>query len=634
MKNIYSYNHLQTFFNSKLEDSQKILNGLLLHSFEIEDFYKQRIEFFKNDYIYELDILQNRSTDCLSHYGIAKEISSIFNIKLKKTYFNKPLDIKEKRSIIKTDKCPKYIVLEFDNVSVSNKTSDKVKNLLKSISQKSIGRVVDLSNYILNEFGQPIHIFDREKLKGDLCVRDAKTGEKLELIGGRVIDLEDGDVVIVDSGSDKAIALAGIKGGSSTAVSEKTKNISIEIATFSSEQIRKTSRRLGIITDASKRFSQNYPSEILNYTAMEIKNIFDKEGDFVGAYTDTSINKNNEKTKIKIEIPKINNVLGTKFSKTEVYKLLDLLNFSYKKENEKTLEVEIPIERTDIKIAVDLIEELARIFGYQNIKPVAPTSITKNEAEIKTNETQAKYFYLVEKLNKLGFSEIMTTSFSSVGSVSVLKPVAKDKGKLRDTLKGNMKKALEENSYNGELLGGVSIKLFEIGSVFSKDKETIKICIGVKGIQGREKIKLGEIENELSKLFGIDVSFNELIFETDIENIKYPDVEIKKYTLPKLNKNIIFEEFSSYPFVLRDISVFVPNKNKNIEEETIEIIKNNSGSNLKQINFIDRWEDGEKLSLTFRLVFQSSKETLNDKLVGAYMVKLENKLKELKYTIR
>ena len=324
MKGIYSHRWLQTFFDNPLPAPEKVSEGLLRHSFEIEEVRTTE----NGDTVYELDILPNRSADCLAHYGIAKELSAIFSLPLKRRYFQERFSFGNTVEHIQTSKCNRYTILKVENVSLA-KTPEEVQQHLEAVGQRCIHPIVDLSNYILFDIGQPIHAFDARKVSGQFGVRQAQEGEQVVLLGDEKVTLQEDDIVITDAHTDRAIALAGVKGGEETKVDEDTKDIYIEIATFDSVSVRRTARRTGYPSDASLRFSQGFPAELIDYTARKVAEVFGQHGSII-ASNDCQRVPLARQQDATISTDGVNALLGTEYTQKDIEEVLDRLGLVYK----------------------------------------------------------------------------------------------------------------------------------------------------------------------------------------------------------------------------------------------------------------------------------------------------------------
>ena len=648
MKSAYSNQWLQTFFDEQLPSPKEVAEKLLKHSFEIEEVRK-----VGDDTVYELDILPNRSVDCLAHYGIAKEISAIFSLPLKKQYPQEQYVYKETAEYIHTEKCDRYTILKAENITLSE-TPEEIQKHLESIGQRCIHPIVDLSNYLLFDIGQPIHTFDARKVSGQFSVRKAKTNEQLVLLGGETVTLHEDDVVITDACNDKPIALAGVKGGEETKVDEDTKDIYIEIATFDSVSVRRVMRRTGYVSDAALRFSQGIPPIMIGYAAQRVVEVFGAHSSITNSFDHRRVSLPKQH-KISISVPEINNLLGTTYTQKEVANTLDRLGFPYRYlDQQKQYAMTIPVERPDIQDEHDVIEEVGRVLGYDTVPSILPASgilqalrkWIRNEILPRDEEIFTKRLAVVRTLQSIGFSEVMTSSFCAKGEVCVAYPVAKDKGCLRSSLRPGIEKALDKNAYNGELLGLGAIQIAEIGSVFTKEGEKVHLALGVRETAGRTKVNTKTIEKMVRKVLHMPGGFENGVWEVALEKVKTPDPDNSTLwkvglheararnpdsTMPS-SSTVQYVPPSKYPFVLRDVAVFMPDGVDIAETEAL--LQKNGGKYLQKINLFDSFEKDGKQSHAFRLVFQSNKKTLDDEEVNKQMDSIYKALQQSRYEVR
>jgi phenylalanyl-tRNA synthetase beta chain len=314
-----------------LPSMEKIADILLLHSFEIEG--SEKIE---GDDILDIDVLPNRAHDCLCHEGVAKEIAGILELSSKeqRERFDEipeslKSDFSQKVILENKKQCKRYIATPVKNVKVKE-SPDWLVSRLKSMGQKSINNLVDATNYILFDQGQPMHIFDADKVQGSIIVRNAKDGESMLTLTGEEIHLKEDDLVIADE--EKILALAGIKGGKAAEVDENTKNIIIESANFDSVLVRKTARRVKIYTDASKRYENGISSEkAMTATKSLLSLIFE-----LASTNETLFGKSTdlypqfeEEYQLSFTREKTEAVLGFPIKDEEIQKILDNFSYSY-----------------------------------------------------------------------------------------------------------------------------------------------------------------------------------------------------------------------------------------------------------------------------------------------------------------
>ncbi len=331
MKGIYSHAWLQSFFNEPLPSPDIVSDGLMRHAFEVEDVVRNG-----DDTVYELDILPNRSVDCLAHYGVAKEIAAVFSLTMRRHYFTEPFQFAREAACIQTEYCDRYTIMKVDDVSLQE-TPEEIRLRLEAIGQRSINPIVDLSNYVLFDIGQPIHAFDAEKVSGEFGVRQARDGETLTLLGGDTVTLSSDDIVITDA--DRVVALAGVKGGEDTGVSPDTKSIYIESATFRGATIRRTMRRLNLVSDASLRFSQNIPPELVGYSAHRAAEVFGEHGTIVDSFDSKRVPIGHRRM-TGISVAEVNAILGSSHTEEDVRAALERLQLPHTYEDPRALFIE------------------------------------------------------------------------------------------------------------------------------------------------------------------------------------------------------------------------------------------------------------------------------------------------------
>ncbi|KKR68606.1 MAG: Phenylalanine-tRNA ligase beta subunit [Parcubacteria group bacterium GW2011_GWF1_40_6] len=607
-----SYSWLQNYFEEKLPESEKISEGIIFHSFEIEE-----TEKMGNDVVFDIKVLPDRAHDCLSHWGIAKEISAIFDLKIKdkkyKIFEPKPTELEIK---IEDEKCLRYMGRMVKNVEVSESPA-WLKEKLNAIGQKSINNIVDAANFMMFDLGQPIHCFDLDKLESaKIIVRNAIAGEEINLLGiekignlqkSRSVLLSQNDLVIADEKGP--LAIAGIKGGTKAEVDNNTKNIVIEVANFNSVTTRKTAKKLNILTDAVKRYENEISPELCTKVMDAITDLVFELGGGEVEDTIDKYPKKVEQKKVSVSINYINKRLGASFSKAEMESVWKKLNFTYIVKD-GDFEIEIPYLRIDLTGPHDLVEEVIRILGYDRLEEKLP----EIKLESKMNETYSKMFLARNKLLGEGYSEVMTYTFRDKGEVEVLAS-ASDKKFLRTNLSDGLRESLKLNQLNAPLLGMKEIKIFEIGTIFKKGGEEMCVAYGDK--KGIKEMKLNEYA-ESAKLF-----LNGLAGVGDPEN-RGPE----KMTLP-----MKFKMWSLFPFIARDIAVWVP---ENILSEEVEkIIKENAGDVVvRGPELFDEFKKEGQISYAFRLVFQSFESTLTDQEINDVMTKVSDKLKERDWQVR
>ena len=332
---VVSYNWLQEYFDEKLPSAKELGNILNTRAFEVEG-----IEEIGSDFAIDIDVLPNRAHDCLSHVGIAKEIS--IHTGLKFNNVEPKVDLGNDSSIsvkIEDEKvCKRYIALEINNLEVGP-SPDELKQKLESLGEKSINNVVDITNVVMFELGQPLHAFDKDKLSGGIIVRPAKSGEKIKTLDNKDVELNESDLVISDE-SD-ALAIAGVKGGKKAEVDSSTKNIVLESANFLPVAVRKTRTRIGIQTESSKRFENEITPFLAEKGILRAAELIKKYcGGEVEALVDVFPRPPKHQHMTGVSLEKVNSLLGANLSDSDIENVLDKLGFEYKKVKTKECVVE------------------------------------------------------------------------------------------------------------------------------------------------------------------------------------------------------------------------------------------------------------------------------------------------------
>lgn len=682
-----SYNWLQSYFSKKLPEPNKLAELLTMHSFEVEDFKEirstkheirnksEKINSKKEtkDWIFDIDVLPNRTHDCLSHIGVAKECGVLLGYKMKNTSPNPSLLRKGEEGLPLTkgevgggelkiqvkdpELCRRYMGRVIENIEV--KESPKwLKERLEAIGQKSINNIVDATNYVMFETGQPLHAFDSNKLESrklkvesknekQIIIRKAKRGvakgeprqgrEKITTLDGQEVELDENILVIADK--KEALVIAGIKGGKKAEVDKNTTSIILESANFEPVNIRETSRKIGIRTESSLRFEQGLSPELaemamdrMTELILEIAQAKDtKVGKKVDVYP-----KKQKRTILEVRPEDISKLLGIDVKEKDMVDILTQLGFEVKKGKNKMLVVTVPFERLDVERKEDLIEEVARIYGYEKIPSTIPSSTIIPPAR---NDT---FFYaeLVRNiLIGIGFSEVYNYSFDSDASVGVnekdavelANPIAKDKKFLRKSLLEGLNKNIKEN-----LKYFSDVRVFEIGKIFNKNGETFSLAVATgskKPSSNKDNFyeMKGVVEILLNKMGVTDVYF-------DSHGEKVADIKVGDASIGTIDHNALeinFEAFvhvaqeeneyraiSRYPAMKRDVAIFVPLNTKMIE--VLDVIENTAKDLLIDTDLFDIYEDieNDRKSLAFHLIFQSNKKTLSDKEVNVLMNKI------------
>ena len=602
-----SYNWLKWYI-PEAPDAQKLANLLTYHLAEVESLEKRE----DGDVVFDIKILPNRAHDLLSHQGVARELASLLNIKYVdpapkyKIPESKPTKLKIEN---KTDKCRRYMARIVRNVKTGGSPEWVVKHL-ESIGQRSINNMVDAANLLMFNCGQPAHIFDLDKLTEEaLIIRQAKEGEEMTTLDDKEVKLGKNNMVIADS--KNVLGVAGIKGGKVAEVDNNTKNIIIEIANFDPTSIRKTGQALNIFTDARKRFENDLSLELAPYAMRELSAlIFEICPEAIFEDVIDIYPKKQKKQELSFSADRISEILGLTVSINEIKNIFKRYNFTYK-ENKGTFKIVAPPMRLDLAIEEDMSEEIGRVLGYDKVKGKIPQINSKP----KINETYKNISWARGKLLSLGYSEVMTYTFCDKGEVEVQKS-ASDKKFLRTNLSDGLRESIKLNQLNAPFLGIDKIKIFEIGTVFKKSGSSSAQSSG------------GTME-EMHVCFGDKKEIKEMSLEEFCESAS-PNAFAQVRTQPDhLQKYVgsAFQIWSLFPFIARDIAVFVPEGIKS--EDVAKIIKENMGEMVvRGPELFDEFKKPGKISYAFRLIFQSYDRTLTDTEVNEIMTKITNKIKE------
>jgi len=453
-----------------------------------------------DDQVFVIKLTPNKA-DCLSLVGMAREVSAITGAALCTPKWNAPaVSVDEKRKVTVESKelCGRFAGRVIRGVNPQAKTPDWIVKRLSRAGQRSISALVDLSNYVMLEMGQPTHVFDIDKLNGDITVRWAKAGETLELLNGQIVTLQgpdsagrlqDAGVVADQSGP---VALAGIMGGNHCAVSDGTKNIYVEAAYWLPSAIQGRARRFNFSTDAAHRFERGVdPQNTVNCLDYLSSLILEVCGGQAGPIDDQVLNIP-ERKPVKMRLARAEKVIGIPLTNEVVTDVFKRLGFEFKQEGDVYV-VTPPSYRFDIEIEEDLIEEVARMYGFENIPDLPPVASLKMSAKA---EAKRGIHLLRQRLALQGYQEAVNFGFTDFESeqrltgatqkdvIAVLNPIASQYGVMRSTLWGGLLSNLKSNLNRG----AGRVRLFETGRVFSRNAEIQEEAGKVAGFHQPQKI--------------------------------------------------------------------------------------------------------------------------------------------------
>jgi phenylalanyl-tRNA synthetase beta chain len=609
----FSYKAVQQYFKEPLPDAKNLADSLIFHSFEVED-----IEGEGENTTFDIKVLPDRSHDAFSHMGIAKEVGAVLSMDVSiPQYEHVEGNDTELAVSIESDKCRRYQARKITGVHVTPSPA-WLSLYLETLGQRSINALVDTTNYVLFETGQPVHIFDADKIEGKLCIREAQEGEKVTLLDQKEYVLKQGTLVIADSVG--ILALAGIKGGVKAEVTNDTKNIVIEVANFDPVTIRKTARAMNLLTDAAKRFENDITPELVTHGMdMATQHITELGGGSVEKIVDVYKAVYNQKT-VSVSVQEVTKTLGITIEEKEIETIFTRLGFAFEK-NDTVFIVTPPHTRLDIDTPATLIDEIVRIYGYEKIEATLP-HFSRNEPINK----ELYYSALCKKiLASHGAYEISTYAFTKKGDIEVARPLAKDRPALRSNLSSSLTEKLVTNDGNKDILGVSSIALFEIGKIFKNGEESLSLSFGVK--EGKKGELFSTLRNALSEVLGTLPEGNNGVCEIPLGNIieTLPDVESygDVFAIPHTNQQFI--PWSQFPSSSRDIALFA--KEGMTVSDIIETIQSNAGPLLiTKPRLFDSFKKDEKVSYAFRMVFQSYEKTLTDQDIDGPMQEIQKAL--------
>jgi len=572
-------------------------------------------EYLTGDSVLEIEITPNRG-DCLSHLGVAREISVITGNKLKKPETiefsagdNLNLKIENKELY------PNYVAIQIENVKIGE-SPEWLKSRLLAMGAKPINNVVDLTNYIMLDLGQPLHAFDANKVVGGIIVREARQNESIETLDGVERKLTQKNLVIADH--EKPIAIAGVMGGKNSEVDDQTNSIILEAAEFKPSSIRATSKMLNLSTEASYRFERGIDSSLVEYAAKKAASLIqDICGGKVVAIE--KITTENEPIAIEVEYEKINNLLGLDLDSSQVDNIL--LSLGFEKAGKSVL---VPSWRNDVSLWQDLTEEVGRIYGFDKIKHLSVETEKLLNNKTYFNKEIIKNLLieegLTETINYIFMSEqdIRIAGISSSDLPEVKNPIQKENKYLRNSLiPGLIKNAAKNPAFE-------PIAIFEIGKVFSEKSETSMLAILVAGKNAKslidsikDKLKL---ESEITKIseeilgrFKIrksQVFALELSIDKAIKNMGEPDLG---QALEAPVQSFYYKKISKYPPLTRDFAFILPDSvlSSEIEETVFE-----TSDKVLLVEIFDEFSSTNfgqnKKSVAFHVYFQDTKKALDE----------------------
>lgn len=617
---------LKEYLGEHTPKPKEIEDLLTFHAFEIEE-----VETVGMDAVIDIKILPDRGADCLSHRGIARELSALIDKPLIHDPFSEkppmPQTDKLKITIADPEACRHFDLALVTGVTVKE-SPEWLKRRLEALGQRSINNIVDATNYVMFGLGQPTHVYDAAKFKQDgdvwhFGVRFAKAGKTIATLGGGEYELDEHMLMITNEADGSYAGLAGVKGGAYAELDGATTDIILEAGNFEPSLTRKTAQKLRLQTDASKRFENGVSTHVVPYALAElVKLILDIAGGELQGYAHARpVDIDN--ASVPVTLTHINALLGLSLTAEEVEDIFRRLNFIVTQSEAGAWKVTAPFERTDITIAENVIEEVGRIYGYDKVMSVVPESVP-------LTEFNQRHFYserVRDVLTERGYSEIITSSFRKKDELQLQNALASDKSCLRSSLMKNISEALDKNAAFTDLLGTTDTRLFELGTVFTKGKggvsEHLSLGIGVRlrpsGYSGKEDKVLQETLTALEK--SLDISLNATV-EKGVAEINITELlktlpAVTEYDPVPPAKEITYQPFSLFPSMSRDIALWVTEGTTAGEVEAI--LNEQAGPLRVRTTLFDEFTKDGRTSLAFRLVFQSNEKTLTDEEVNVIM---------------
>ncbi len=627
------------------------------------------------DTMWEVGVTPNRG-DCMSHLGIARELSGYYDRPLKQNEIKLTPNIENiiKVNSGKSKLCNSYLSIEIENFEISD-ADIEIRYRLSSVGVRVINNVVDYTNYVLHDIGQPLHAFDRDKLFGTISVRKAKDNEILKTLDEQERKLSDDDLIITDN--DSPIALAGVMGGFDTEVTESTKNLLIESAYFDKVSIMKTSRKLNLISDASIRFERGIDYDNQQKGLERFVSVFNKDQDI--NYSEITISKKNGLSHEEVTFDKqeIHNILGQELSDEFISETLSQLQIESNVESEK-ISFKSPSWRYDLERPIDLIEELAKHYGFNNFKSTLPIGNNLNNK----GEYWNKRNYISNLLSSNNFFEVQTLSFADNESndiftpeknpVTVINPIDQTQEFLRTNLLSSLINTYKHNFENN----AQSNKYYEINNVYDDTKHKL-----YKDIPNQE-YSLGLLlpETETNHDTRGELIQNDIHTLTNIVNLLFPKIQYEQILRPgfhknysyilKLNNQIIgymgklsyktqsllnldnslyimqvntenfamsdiedtyYQPLSTYPFIKFDLS-FTVNFDF-IASDLIEFIETLLPDNENKISIFDNFTNEKSRNLGIRIITRNYTKTYTDN-ESSEILEMIVAMVESKYSIK
>lgn len=629
-----SYQWLHEYLGDALPPVDEVVQLLTTYAFEVDG-----VEPVGDDYMIDVDVLPNRSSDCLSHRGIARELASILQVPpahdpLGEVPVLPPTDTISV-SIADAQACPRFMVARIEGVTVGPSPA-WLQARLATIGQRSINNIVDATNYVMYALGQPLHAYDADlftRVSGtwQFGVRFARPEETVSLLpegtgADRVVTLQGTELLITDAATDTPIGLAGVKGGRFAEVHQGTTSVLIEAAHFHPTITRRTARRLGIVIDASKRFENEPSRELPAYALSDIITLITTIAGGVcrGVHDEYLVPPLREP--VPVRVSRVEQLLGIAIPSADVAATLRRIGATYTPLHD---DVEIgymataPFERLDLLREEDYIEEIARLHGLHAITAVPPVPATPDTISAYQAYSEQVRRWLCER----GFSEVITSSFRSSDVIELQNALASDKRFLRSALTPLLQAVLTSNYPHRDLLGLQVVQVFEIGTVFTRTSGDVSehqsLAIGVRqkgtGPTVKDDDAIRALTSDLTETFGGEPVWTIVDGVAECDFTKWLQTLPTPATYPPrpAREAVTYRTPSLYPAIARDIALWVPEATT--PEAVAAVLVPAAGTLCIRQALFDQFSKDGRTSYAFRLVFQSRERTLTDAEVNHAM---------------
>jgi phenylalanyl-tRNA synthetase beta chain len=632
-------------------------------------------DLFPADTILDVEITPNRG-DLLSHFGLAREIAALTGKKFKSTPRESKIDIKKSGvTITATRECPIFSARKIDNVKVGP-SPQWLRAKIESVGIRSINNIVDVSNFVMLELGQPTHAFDADKLKGDINVRLAQDGEKFLALDGKTYSLKPDNCVVADQ--ERAVGIGGVMGGEETGVADSTKNILLEAAYFLPASIRKTARELNLPSDASYRFERGVdPEMVLRASHRATELIQEIAGGTPAKEIHLAGQLPPDPADVSLSYDKCDRVVGIEIKPKTINEILEGFGLKKTKTQRKngSSKWKIPSYRRDLQRDIDLIEEVVRAYGAEKIPGTDRSRFTPSSPADHAHdlESQMRERLVAHGLFEIRTSKLIPRSASAFiqGAVELRNPLSEDHAALRPSLIGGLLGVLERNIN----AGAESVAIFEIGRAFipPSGKEERHLAILLWSNVTSAANWRSQTKRNLD-LFDLKGALAGVVPNLSFRASKFPDLALPvdiysddrmigfggqlssakssapgRVLVAELHADLLlakgesvkkFRELDRYPSIARDIAMIVPEKLTH--SEILRVIEEPAEPLLERVQLFDVFETRDGItfgpaakSLAYTLTYRAKNRTLTNEEVNEVHARIRGKLKrELGVTLR